>query len=232
MSTGFPGSNAVYPPTVNRRDLLGLLAGAALAAAFLAASAAAIDADRVSSPEADVFIAVNDLPGSLYPVAWPVMQLGNLFVVPAVAVIAAATKRFRLALAAASSGVAVWLLAKVIKEVAERGRPAELLADVELRNAPAAGGGFVSGHAAVAFAMATVATPYLGRWGRVIAWTLATAVGVARVYVGAHLPLDVVGGAAFGVSVGLLANALFGTRAASDADDRSGTGIVPSGERR
>jgi glycosyltransferase 2 family protein len=80
--------------------------------------------------------------------------------------------------------------------------------------------------------LATVATPYLGRWARVIAWTLATAVGVARVYVGAHLPLDVGGGAAFGVSVGMLANALFGTPAAFDAGDRLDTGIVPSRERR
>ena len=218
---------------MKRRDVLRLLAGAALAAGFLAACAAAIDAHRVSSLEADAFFAVNDLPGSLYPVAWPVMQLGNVLVVPVVALLAGATKRFRLAIAAAVAGVGVWLLAKVIKEAAERGRPAELLAGVELRNAPAAGGGFISGHAAVAFAMATVATPYLPRWGRAIVWTLAAAVAVARVYVGAHLPLDVVGGAAFGVAVGLLANALFGTtRTASDAGDGARTGIVPSGEQR
>jgi membrane-associated phospholipid phosphatase len=37
---------------------------------------------------------------------------------------------------------------------------------------------------------------------RPVAWSTAATVGAARVYVGAHLPLDVVGGAALGVAAG------------------------------
>lgn len=67
------------------------------------------------------------------------------------------------------------------------------------------GRGFVSGHAAVVAAIATVVTPYLGTRGRWIVWTLVVITTTARVYVGAHLPLDSIGGAALGVAGGTLA---------------------------
>ncbi len=46
---------------------------------------------------------------------------------------------------------------------------------------PARGLGYVSGHSAVAVALATVAS-YLGRRGRRVAWTLAATVCLARIY--------------------------------------------------
>ena len=88
----------------------------------------------------------------------------------------------------------------------ERGRPDDLLDDVVVRGAAAHGLGFVSGHVAVAVAMATVAWPYLGRAGRAAVWALAVLVAVLRVYVGAHLPLDVGGGAGLGLAAGSAVN--------------------------
>ncbi|MGH2774885.1 MAG: phosphatase PAP2 family protein, partial [Actinomycetota bacterium] len=82
--------------------------------------------------------------------------------------------------------------------------PAALISDTILHQAPAGGAGYVSGHATIAFALATVLHPYLPRGWRVVAWSLAGVVGFARVYVGAHLPLDIVGGAALGCAVGLV----------------------------
>jgi undecaprenyl-diphosphatase len=61
-------------------------------------------------------------------------------------------------------------------------------------------GSFPSGHAATAFACATViawAAPRLA----VPAFVLAVAISWSRVYVGVHWPLDVLGGAVLGVLV-------------------------------
>jgi membrane-associated phospholipid phosphatase len=104
----------------------------------------------------------------------------------------------------------VYVLAKVVKHFVQRGRPSGLLEDVVVRGAAPHGLGFVSGHIAVVTALAVVAWPWLPRWGR---WVVAVAVAVvflARMYVGAHLPLDMVGGAALGLAVGFTARLLLG----------------------
>ena len=85
-----------------------------------------------------------------------------------------------------------------------------LLADVVIRGAEAHGRGFVSGHAATLTALAAVAWPWLGRRGRIAVAVLVVVVCLARVYVGAHLPLDVVGGAALGLAVAGVVRLLFG----------------------
>jgi membrane-associated phospholipid phosphatase len=53
----------------------------------------------------------------------------------------------------------------------------------------------------LAAALGAAALPHLGPAGRRLALAAIPAVGLTRVYVGAHLPLDVIGGAALGVAV-------------------------------
>jgi undecaprenyl-diphosphatase len=90
------------------------------------------------------------------------------------------------------------VLAKVVKRFVERGRPSDVLDDVVVRGAAPHGLGFVSGHIAVVTSLALVAWPWLPRWGRWAAGLAVAACSFTRMYVGAHLPLDMVGGAALG----------------------------------
>src|SRR5437773_1889976 len=78
-------------------------------------------------------------------------------------------------------------------------RPAILLAGTRRRGREAAGLGYLSGHAGVAVALGAAAFPRLGPGGRALTLGAVPVVGVSRIYVGAHLPLDVAGGAALGL---------------------------------
>ncbi|HZD74974.1 MAG TPA: phosphatase PAP2 family protein, partial [Actinomycetota bacterium] len=187
-------------------DAVRLAAGLAI----LALSAELAQRNRVGVLETNTFRLVNDLPDLLYPVFWLAMQAGNLIAVPLAVVAVALLGRFRLALDLAVAGGSAWLLAKLVKQVVARGRPPSLLGDVHLHGPAATGLGYVSGHAAVAVALATVASPYLGRRARRLAWVVAALVCLARIYVGAHLPLDVIGGAALGWATGALVHLLLG----------------------
>ena len=82
-----------------------------------------------------------------------------------------------------------------------RPRPAALLTGTRRRGRDAAGLGYLSGHAGVAVALGTAALPRLSPAGRALTVTAVPAVGLTRVYVGAHLPLDIAGGAALGLAV-------------------------------
>jgi len=195
--TGLPGREAgrlAWALPRHPGDAVRLVA----AVAVLAASTAVVQTDRVGVLETDVFRLVNDLPTALFPLVWVVMQAGNLLAGMAAAAVAAATRRYWLAVNLAVACAVAWLLALVVKGLVGRGRPPDLLDDPKLRPAAASGLGYVSGHAAVAVAIATIASPYLGRRARRVVWTLAFLTCASRVYVGAHLPLDVVGSTTLG----------------------------------
>jgi len=176
----------------------------------LALSALPVDEKTVSGVEEGFFRPVNDLPSLLYKPLWVFMQLGNFLVVPLAALAAFLARRRRLAGGLLLGGLLTYGLAKVVKRIVARGRPFRLLADVNIHGAAGNGLGFVSGHAAVIAALLVVAWPWLSRPARWAAVVLASCVWIGRVYVGAHLPLDIVGGAALGVAAGGVVRLLIG----------------------
>jgi membrane-associated phospholipid phosphatase len=156
----------------------------------------------LSQFETRVFRRVNGLPEDAYRAIWVPMQYGTFGTVPTAAAVALARRRPRLALAMAGGGTAAWLLAKAVKPIVDRGRPASILEGVALRGAEEGDRGLPSGHAAVSAVLTVVAWPYLSDGWRVSLAALSGFVPFARMYVGAHLPLDVVGGSALGVAIG------------------------------
>jgi glycosyltransferase 2 family protein len=163
--------------------------------------------------ERSLFHDINDLPGFLDIPLWPIQQLGVLVVGPIAALIALALGRRRLAIALVAATVAKLLAERLVKMVATRERPGVSIGDsAHLRgDVPASGESFVSGHAILVTALAGVVAPYLpGRW-KLVPWALVALVLVARVYVGAHNPLDVVCGAGVGLVIAGALNLLLGT---------------------
>ena len=104
-----------------------------------------------------------------------------------------------------------------LKHLLGRPRPLLVLSDVRLLVDPLHGNSFPSGHAATSFALATIISATFPKW-RWAAWTTALLIGISRVYVGVHFPLDVLGSAVIGVASGLavlaIANHLGGAKAA------------------
>lgn len=161
--------------------------------------------------EVVTFQAINGLPGGIRPLLWVLNQYATAITIPVTSVIALFFRRWLLALSLAISGVAVYVLAKVIKEYVARGRPAAVLEGVVEREAFSPSSlGFPSGHAAVAWAITIILLAYLGRPWQIAAIVLAIMVPLVRMYVAAHLPLDLIGGAALGVTVASAVNLVFG----------------------
>jgi membrane-associated phospholipid phosphatase len=160
-----------------------------------------VRSDGVGRREARAFRAVNGLPDALRGPAWIIMQFGTLGAAPAAAGAAWAAGERKLAWRLLAGGSATWALSKVVKHNVRRPRPAMLLTGTRCRGKQAFGLGYLSGHAGVAVALGAAALPRFGAAGRAITTAVVPIVGLSRVYVGAHLPLDIVGGAALGLAV-------------------------------
>jgi glycosyltransferase 2 family protein len=202
------------PPVRRPIDIVLFAAGTAVLSVTWALAASG----DVGPLEVSIFRAINELPGAIYPMVIVPMQLGALAAVPVTAVLAALAQRWWLATALGAAGLIAYSGARVAKVLVDRGRPLDELAHVVVHGPRAFGGGFPSGHSAVSAALVLAAIPYLTwRW-RYALLALPLVVGFARIYVGAHLPMDVAGGFAIGVMSASLVHLALG-RPTTRAED-------------
>lgn len=205
----------------------------------------AVVAGLVASPggvpgwEQSIFHAINDLPDWLEKPMWVFQLAGLLFVPLIVAAVAAAFKQWWLAIALVVFVPLKLLVEKgVVKQLVERQRPGTTICgydaadpnafDLSCGNfrgdVPLEGLSFVSGHAIIAWGIAALLwTALPGRW-RWVPVGIATLNAVARVYLGAHNPLDVVGGGAIGVAIAALLILAIGVFGHDTARGRSAHG--------
>jgi undecaprenyl-diphosphatase len=203
----------------------------ALAAGIAVATVSALIASsgEVAGWEASIFHAINDLPDWLEQPMWLFQLAGLLFVPLVVAAVAAYFRKWWL-VAGLVLLVPLKLIVEkaVVKQLVERERPGTTICGYpddfdetcgNFRDVPLEGLSFVSGHAIIAWGVAALLWPVLpGRW-RWLPIAIATLNAIARVYLGAHNPLDVVGGAAIGIALGAIISLAVG--AAGGSDERS-----------
>lgn len=102
--------------------------------------------------------------------------------------------------------LSLWLAVELIKAIVERSRPFLTLEGTRVIGWRERGKSFPSGHTSQAFFMMTLLAYYFQPHAAInlLFYITAGLVGLTRVYVGAHYPRDVIGGAILGSVWGIL----------------------------
>ncbi len=208
-----PRATAARRPAWPRRRRPGDWLRLALASTLALVSAWAADRAAPTIVEINVFRLVNQLPAPVGAPLLGIMQAGALLAVPAFALLALLGGRRRLAAIVLWGGLTAWALAKLGQWLVDEDPPILRLSRVVQHGVAHTGTSFPSTHVAVAAGLAAVAGPYLARPGRRLLWLVTALVAVARLYVGLHLPVDVVGGLALGWGAGAALNLIWGVPA-------------------
>ena len=171
---------------------------------IFALSASFAHAHTITGLEKQLFDFIYGWPDGLRPVFLAITQLGSAWMIIILPLVAWANRQRGLATRLFINGFVTFILVEIIKEMVGRPRPIFLLPGVIQREAFITGLGFPSGHTALATVMAVTLLPYLPKKHRWLAVVWIIVVGVSRVYLGVHGPLDTVGGFGLGVLIASL----------------------------
>lgn len=179
---------------------------------FLLTMVQALNAGWFDSIEKPVFHFFNQLPGFLSVPFYIATQFGSFGSVALWFAAAWYLVSRRAAFVLLVGGFLAWLGAKIAKSYVHRGRPQSFLHHINLfHNHMYTGYGFPSGHSTFSAACATILYYQLKPSQRKYLLGIVLAVGMSRMFLGAHFPLDVVGGWALGASIGAVVSLVAGS---------------------
>lgn len=139
-------------------------------------------------------------------VMWVITQIGSIAFITPLVIIFYFGGRPRFAIDLTLGTLTLLFVVTLIKAIADRARPFNLLLETKVIGWKAAGLSFPSGHTTQSFFIATVTTNYfrLPLTIAIVLYSIALLVGVTRVYLGAHYPRDVMAGAILGLIWGAM----------------------------
>jgi membrane-associated phospholipid phosphatase len=146
-------------------------------------------------------------PAWLDTLMWIGTQLGNFGFALLITIVLILYKQRHVALVLVLGELTMWLAVEGVKAFTERGRPFTRLDVTRVVGWRPSGLSFPSGHTAQAFFLATLLSRHfqMGVPQTSGLYTAAILVAITRIYVGAHYPRDVVGGALVGSVWGVMA---------------------------
>jgi glycosyltransferase 2 family protein len=176
----------------------------ALGGALVVASWAEVRRPGIRPREERIFRLANGAADNWRGPVRVVMQAGSLGAVPTSAAVAALAGRRGLAIRLLAGGLLTYFGAKAVKPFGRRERPDHVVERVRIRESIEGELGWISGHTAVSTTLALIAADELPAWAAPLLAGVVATTGFGRMYVGAHLPHDLVGGAGFGAMVSAL----------------------------
>ena len=138
---------------------------------------------------------------------WLATQLGNMVTAFVLAGVYFIFGYRVLAVEVVVGTLTLWVLVEALKALTRRSRPYLVLEGTRVIGWRERGRSFPSGHTAQTFFLATLVSHdlQLGIVATVALYAVAVLVGFTRMYLGAHYPRDVIGGAVLGCAWAILA---------------------------
>lgn len=177
-------------------------AGLVIGLALFAVSLAIAHAHQLNGWQERVFYDFNNLPGGFTkPALWVTEGLGAGYPIAVCILVPLLYKRYRLAWRFLFTVGGTGVVMEAAKLIAKEPRPYVLLHNhLHLRAVELGLNSFPSGHEAVATAMALTLWLILPRAWRWLSVFWIVVVGVSRLYLGVHAPVDIIGGFAIGLT--------------------------------
>ncbi len=162
------------------------------------ASVLASRGSQMTPWEISLFQTVYGLPDFLRAFFIFVTQFGSIYVLGLLLVLYIVKQRYQIVLRLLLIGTLAYMATGVAKDMWGRMRPHEFLPNIVSLEYVVRGPGFPSGHMALATALAFTMGHYLPKKYHWLLVTAVIGVGLSRMYLGVHAPLDIIGGFAIG----------------------------------